>query len=113
MKQFFKEVPAEYDELHQVYARRGFRIIAAGYKPLPPVNSHEVTKLLREDIESDLVFGGFVVFSSVLKPESLVVIKRLIESSHKARPFVILTDNSTQSTRGHASDMFCEQTRRL
>jgi cation-transporting ATPase 13A1 len=102
MKQFFKDVPAEYDELHQVYARRGFRIIAAGYKALPALNSHEVTKLVREDIESELVFGGFVVFSSVLKPESLVVVKRLIESSHKV---VMITGDNTLTACQVAKDL--------
>lgn len=82
MKQFFKEVPDDYDKLHQIYARRGLRIIAAGYKPLGVMSMHDSSKLTREDIESDLTFGGFLVFSSVLKPESLVVIKHLLESSH-------------------------------
>jgi len=90
MKHFFNGVPPDYDQLHQSYARRGLRIIAAGYKKMPSYSSHEAVKLTREDVESDLTFGGFLVFSCNLKPESGAVIKHLIESSHKVSPFFCL-----------------------
>lgn len=85
MRQFFKEIPENYDHVHQLYARRGLRVIAAGYKPLGVYSMHDSSKLTRQDIESDLTFGGFLVFSSVLKPESLVVVKHLLESAYKVR----------------------------
>ena len=43
----------------------------------------QINKLAREEVEKDLIFGGFLVFSCPLKRDAASTIKMLNESSHR------------------------------
>lgn len=42
----------------------------------------EASKMIRGEVEKDLTFQAFLVLSTPLKPDTVVNIKRLVESSH-------------------------------
>ena len=69
-------VPEDFDDLLGHYARHGQRVVACAYRRV----TEDVERLLqmpREEIESELIFLGFIVFENKLKEESPVAIKRL------------------------------------
>ncbi|KAL6068662.1 Cation-transporting ATPase [Balamuthia mandrillaris] len=82
MQPFFTEVPSHYTQTYKHYSRKGFRVIAVGYKPMSYVNASKLNAIPREEIECDLTFAGFLVFKSILKKESLVTMRALIQASH-------------------------------
>lgn len=70
------------------YTRNGMRVLAYASKS---VNVKSVISYKREDAECDLVFAGFVVYTSPLKPDAISAITMLNESSH--RTIMITGDN--------------------
>lgn len=73
------------------YSRRGARVLALAIKVFGILSHQEVRELKREDIESKLVFAGFVIISCPIKPDTKSVIKELIYASHKV--MMITGDN--------------------
>lgn len=83
MRSLMKEVPANYDQIYLEMSRLGARVLALGYKTLGQLNHQELSRLQREDVESDLMFAGFVLISCPLKPDSREVSIELAESGHR------------------------------
>lgn len=75
------DAPAEYEECFKSFTRAGSRVLALAYKYLD--TGVNVTKVKREEIESKLYFGGFIVFHCPLKPDAIESVKMLNESSHR------------------------------
>lgn len=73
------------------YSRRGARVLALAMKSFGVLSHQEVRELKREDIESNLVFAGFVIISCPMKPDTKIVIRELIYASHKV--MMITGDN--------------------
>ncbi|EGV61635.1 putative cation-transporting ATPase 1 [Yamadazyma tenuis] len=89
LRNMIVDLPATYEETYKSFTRAGSRVLALGYKYLPPtVNA---TKIAREDIESKLIFAGFIVFHCPLKDDAIETIKMLNESSHRC--IMITGDN--------------------
>ena len=60
------------------------RVIALAYKELPAdYTASQIRDLVREDVESELRFGGFAVLQCPLKPESEPALRMLKEASHQ------------------------------
>ena len=60
------------------------RVIALAYKELPAdYTASQIRDLIREDVESELRFGGFAVLQCPLKPESEPALRMLKEASHQ------------------------------
>uniref|UniRef100_A0A1A9ZN66 Cation-transporting ATPase n=1 Tax=Glossina pallidipes TaxID=7398 RepID=A0A1A9ZN66_GLOPL len=78
-----KEVPKNYEQTFLEYSRRGARVLALGIKEFGTMSNQQVRELKREDVESNLIFAGFVIISCPMKPDSKNVIKELIQASHK------------------------------
>lgn len=79
LKSMFTELPSNYDEHYKYWARRGKRVLALGYKKL----EGKVKEVHRQDVESGLVFAGFLIFYCPLKEDSVAAIRMLNESSHR------------------------------
>lgn len=73
-----KEIPHCYED-YKEYARRGYRIISIAYKV---VESFDKSPFDYELIE-DLIFDGFILFNSSLKPYAKEMCKILRNSKHK------------------------------
>ncbi|XP_055917032.1 endoplasmic reticulum transmembrane helix translocase [Eupeodes corollae] len=78
-----KNVPENYKKTYIEYSRSGARVLALGIKELGCLDGAAVREIKREDVECDLTFAGFVIVSCPMKPDSKIVIKELIQSSHK------------------------------
>ncbi|EMR08353.1 hypothetical protein PNEG_03193 [Pneumocystis murina B123] len=85
-------VPKNYESIYRYFTKNGCRVLALGYKFLKDqINTSEINLLSREEIESNLIFSGFLVFSCSLKRDAASTIKMLNESSH--RVIMITGDN--------------------
>jgi len=73
MKEFFVNLPSNYDELYNTYAKQGFRILAIGYRDS---NLFNITSK-REDVERDLTFCGFIIVETPLKHDTEKYMKEL------------------------------------
>lgn len=78
-----KNVPENYKKTYIEYSRSGARVLALGIKEFGCLEPSAVRDIKREDVECDLTFAGFVIVSCPMKPDSKIVIKELIQSSHK------------------------------
>lgn len=65
------------------FSRRGARVLALAYKDFGVLESQAAREIKREDVESDLIFAGFLIISCPLKSDSKSVIKEIVKSSHK------------------------------
>ncbi|KAG0237008.1 hypothetical protein BGW41_000300 [Actinomortierella wolfii] len=84
LKHMYKSLPSFYEETYKQYTRRGSRVLALGYKYLPDgMSIDQINGLHRDDVESELIFAGFLVFHCPLKDDSVQAIKMLNESSHR------------------------------
>jgi len=52
---------------------------------LLPCSFLQINKMSRDEIESGLTFGGFLVFQCPLKPDAVEILKMLGDSSHRVR----------------------------
>ncbi|KAJ2006099.1 putative cation-transporting ATPase 1 [Coemansia thaxteri] len=94
LRGMLRSVPSWYDETYKAFSRRGGRVLTLGCKWMPrnaALTEQELNDLARDEIESDLEFQGFLVFSCPLKPDSAAAIKMLNESSHRC---VMITGDS-------------------
>lgn len=69
-------VPEDFDDLLGHYARHGQRVVACAYRRVAEDVDH-MMQMPRSEIESELIFLGFIVFENKLKEESPVAIKTL------------------------------------
>ncbi|KAJ3101770.1 hypothetical protein HDU97_001054 [Phlyctochytrium planicorne] len=92
LRSMYSHVPADYDDVYKYWARRGSRVLALGYKNLDKVKAGDVNDLLREEVESNLTFAGFLIFLCPLKPDAAEAIKMLNNSSHRC--VMITGDNA-------------------
>ncbi|KAH7098014.1 hypothetical protein BKA62DRAFT_714380 [Auriculariales sp. MPI-PUGE-AT-0066] len=91
IRNFLGTVPAHYDETYKWFTRRGARVLALGWKEMPSMSNEKINKMPREEIESGLTFGGFLVFQCPLKPDAVAVLKMLGDASHRC--IMITGDN--------------------
>ncbi|XP_069583248.1 probable cation-transporting ATPase 13A4 isoform X1 [Ranitomeya imitator] len=106
VEQFCKPdtVPLNYHRELEHYTLQGFRVIALAYKTLATNNAQIIESLEREEVESDLVFLGFLIMENKIKPETKPVIQELTEAN--IRTVMITGDNlQTGCTIGKASGM--------
>jgi manganese-transporting P-type ATPase len=79
-----KNVPKGYDEHYKYWARRGKRVLALAYRHLDKNASlNQIRDMHRDDVESNLVFAGFLIFYCPLKSDSVAAIEMLNNSSHR------------------------------
>ncbi|KAG0356925.1 hypothetical protein BG005_004114 [Podila minutissima] len=84
LKNMYSQLPKHYEDTYKQFTRRGSRVLALGYKYLPDgLNADQINALNRDNVESQLVFAGFLVFHCPLKEDSAAAIKHLNESSHR------------------------------
>lgn len=104
LKTMFKVVPNDYEATYKWYAQRGSRVLALGYKWVDSMGKAQVSLLgtrsrqentnpldlkpqmnsmSREQVETGLEFGGFLVFHCPLKPDAISTIRDLNDSSHR------------------------------
>lgn len=72
-------IPEYYNEVYNKHTGKGRRVIALAYRYLPNFNPESAETLLREDVEKDLKFLGFLIMMNELKPTTTHCIKQLIE----------------------------------
>lgn len=78
-------LPSDYAKTYQFHMTRGKRVIALAYKQLTPGSLSSSRDVTREDVESKLLFLGFLIFDCDLKPDTKGVMKELIASDHKVK----------------------------
>ncbi|KAF9585540.1 hypothetical protein BGW38_001911 [Lunasporangiospora selenospora] len=84
LKNMYTQIPKHYEEIYKQFTRRGSRVLALGYKYLPDgLNADQINNLTRDNVESQLIFAGFLVFHCPLKEDSVQAIEMLNESSHR------------------------------
>ena len=82
--------PAFYDATHKRVAAQGSRVIALAYKWMPDGSAQHVKGLARDEVESGLVFAGFLAFHCPVKPDSRGSVELLLQSSHRVRTCLTL-----------------------
>nr|XP_038944036.1 probable cation-transporting ATPase 13A4 isoform X4 [Rattus norvegicus] len=98
-------VPTTFISELQVYTTQGFRVIALAYKKLE--TDCPTTTLMREKVESDLIFLGLLILENRLKEETRPVLEELI--SARIRTAMITGDNlQTAITVARKSGMVSE-----
>jgi cation-transporting ATPase 13A1 len=90
IKKLLRAVPAEYDDTYAHLAENGYRVLALAHRELTPCetavarNAQRTGKSSpREEVETDLVFAGFVAFSCRVRRDTTVVIRDLLQGSMK------------------------------
>lgn len=76
-------MPEGYVETYQRLAQDGARVLALAIKELGTVTHQTIRQSSREDFENNLEFAGFLTISCPLKPDTKLLIKEIIDSSHK------------------------------
>uniref|UniRef100_A0A8D1C6W3 Cation-transporting P-type ATPase N-terminal domain-containing protein n=1 Tax=Sus scrofa TaxID=9823 RepID=A0A8D1C6W3_PIG len=98
-------VPTSFVSELQVYTTQGFRVIGLAYKKLEM--DHHTTALMRDQVESDLIFLGLLILENRLKEETKPVLEELI--SARIRTVMITGDNlQTAITVARKSGMVSE-----
>ncbi|XP_034371699.1 putative cation-transporting ATPase 13A4 isoform X2 [Arvicanthis niloticus] len=98
-------VPTTFISELQIYTTQGFRVIALAYKKLE-VDCPTAT-LMREKVESDLIFLGLLILENRLKEETKPVLEEL--TSARIRTVMITGDNlQTAITVARKSGMVSE-----
>ena len=81
LRSMFIVRPENYDAVHTAFAQRGSRVLALGYKKLEDVTTQKAAmEITREQAESELIFGGFLIVSSPIKDDSASAIDELTGS---------------------------------
>ncbi|KAJ5094361.1 hypothetical protein N7456_010222 [Penicillium angulare] len=86
--------PANYEETYKHFTRNGARVLALAYKYLSSeseLSQGRVNNYVREEVESELIFAGFLVLQCPLKDDAIKSVRMLNESSH--RVVMITGDN--------------------
>nr|AHW68397.1 putative P-ATPase-V [Nosema pernyi] len=89
VEKFLKEIPESFS-FYKKYAKEGYRVIALAYKKFENSNIN-LNNLSRNEIEKDLIFSGFILFSCRLKHNAQETITALKDSGHKV--IMITGDN--------------------
>ncbi|CUM67050.1 uncharacterized protein PRCAT00004739001 [Priceomyces carsonii] len=89
IRSMLTDAPNSYEDTYKSFTRSGSRVLALAYKTID--TNVNVTKIKREDVESDLKFAGFIIFHCPLKDDAIETIKMLNESSHRC--IMITGDN--------------------
>ncbi|XP_043731275.1 probable cation-transporting ATPase 13A4 isoform X3 [Cervus elaphus] len=98
-------VPTSFVSELQIYTTQGFRVIGLAYKKLEM--DHHISALMREQVESDLIFLGLLILENRLKEETKPVLEELI--SARIRTVMITGDNlQTAITVAKKSGMVSE-----
>ncbi|KAF4020877.1 hypothetical protein G4228_012716 [Cervus hanglu yarkandensis] len=98
-------VPTSFVSELQIYTTQGFRVIGLAYKKLEM--DHHISALMREQVESDLIFLGLLILENRLKEETKPVLEELI--SARIRTVMITGDNlQTAITVARKSGMVSE-----
>ncbi|KAF8664216.1 hypothetical protein AX16_000779 [Volvariella volvacea WC 439] len=83
IKKMLAHVPAHYDDTYKDFTRKGGRVLALGMKEMENMSNDKINKLPREQVESNLIFAGFLVFHCPLKEDAVAALKMLADSSHR------------------------------
>ena len=70
LKNYMKDVPADYDKIYLDYVKNGGRVLALGYKHVQKMSMTDMLAYTREEAESDLIFAGFIIAECPLKPDT-------------------------------------------
>jgi len=85
-------IPVDYRDTYKRYSGQGYYVIAFAEKCIDAeLNGKEYSHLPRGSVESNLIFTGFALFRSPIKPESYDTIKQLEAAS--IRSIIITGDN--------------------
>lgn len=71
------QLPESYHATAFYHMSRGKRVLAVAFKKLTLEKNASPESLTREQVESALTFGGFLIFDCELKPDSRSVVKEL------------------------------------
>ncbi|KKY29243.1 putative p-type atpase [Phaeomoniella chlamydospora] len=74
-------LPEDYDDLLSYYTHRGFRVIACASRYIKNSSWDDIQGMTRFEVESELQFGGFIVFENKLKETTTEVIDELNDAS--------------------------------
>ncbi|KAF7719807.1 P-type cation-transporting ATPase, plasma membrane [Penicillium ucsense] len=88
------QAPPNYEETFKHFTRNGARVLALAYKYISTeseISQGRVNNFAREEVESELVFAGFLVLQCPLKDDAIKAVRMLNESSH--RVVMITGDN--------------------
>ena len=88
------DTPPHYEETFKHFTRNGARVLALACKTLSSeaeLSQGRVNDYIREEIESNLTFAGFLVLQCPLKEDAIKSVRMLNESSH--RVVMITGDN--------------------
>ena len=85
IKGLLASIPDGYDETCKWFTRRDSRVLALGLKELDAMLNDNFVHLIREQVESNLRFAGFLVFHCPLEEDAVETLKGLAESSHRVR----------------------------
>ncbi|RXG69550.1 putative cation-transporting ATPase 13A3, partial [Armadillidium vulgare] len=83
-------VPEDYQEVLLGYTRKGFRVLAMGWKPLK-LSYRKAHRISRDEVEKDLHFLGLLVLENRLKEETAPVIRQLKNAN--IRTVMVTGDN--------------------
>ncbi|KAJ3193971.1 hypothetical protein HK101_003724 [Irineochytrium annulatum] len=70
LRSMYKNIPEGYDWIYKHWAMRGSRVLALGYKVLEGKKPADAREIHRDQVESQLLFAGFLIFGCPLKPDS-------------------------------------------
>lgn len=87
-----KTIPSDFFEVLYGYTSRGYRVIGMAHKKLSSkIKWIDAEHMKRTQVESDLIFDGFLILMNCLKPETTNVIEEL--HTAKLRTVMITGDN--------------------
>eukprot|EP00112_Aurelia_sp_Birch-Aquarium-sp1_P002091 Seg1227.9 transcript_id=Seg1227.9/GoldUCD/mRNA.D3Y31 product="putative cation-transporting ATPase 13A3" protein_id=Seg1227.9/GoldUCD/D3Y31 len=87
-----KTLPKNFDDILRSYTEEGFRVIALASRSLPKnMKWHHVQHLIRNDVEKELNFQGFLILKNMVKKETKPTIDHLYSSN--IRVVMITGDN--------------------
>lgn len=78
----FPVPPKIFSTLHH-YTSLGYRVIALSHRTLPPIPYVKLMKTPREEVETNLIFCGLIMFENQLKPQTTPVIAELSQANIK------------------------------
>lgn len=87
-----KSIPIDFFDVLHKYTSKGYRVLGLAHKKLPSkIKWMDVERMKRNEIETDLIFDGFLILLNCLKPETT----NIIEELHTAnlRTVMITGDN--------------------
>lgn len=98
MKKLYKSIPDDYDSIANSYALKGYRILSIGYRDDDSLSLHS----LREEIEKEHVFLGFVIVETPLKSDTSKYINELMNADLEC---LIITGDHYLTTTKVALDL--------